>query len=515
MKALFRVSLAVSALAIFFGVQERAAAATSCADLADLSLPQTEITMAERVPAGEFDPPGGGFARPFPVPEFCRVAGTVAPAIDFEVWLPVPEAWNGRFQAVGGGGFAGVISYGAMGTALRAGYVTASTDTGHDAGELAWLMDAQRMRDYGYRAIHEMTVKAKALLNDYYGRDAEYSYFNGCSTGGRQGLMEVQRFPDDYDGVISGAPVNNFTRLHMSQLWMAHAIYKVPGAELTRDDFAMIRDAVLKQCDAKDGVKDGILTDPRRCDFDPRTLQCEAGESEGCLSRPQVEALEDMYQGPRNPRTGAQIYPGLEPGGEGPQPGNPGWSMILNGGQPFMLAHELIRRGVFENPDYDWRNFDFDQDVEHADRKLGHVLNAVDPDLRDFTQDGGKLIIWHGWNDPGVMPQATVNYYESIVDFAYQTVGRDARETVAESARLFMLPGVGHCRGGLGPDQADFMAAITDWVEDGEAPDEIIAVKEQKGEVKMSRPLCPYPQYARYTGNGDTDAAENFECVAP
>src|SRR5690606_14601019 len=269
-----------------------------CADLAGLDLPDTQITLAERVGAGAFTAPGGG--QSLEVPAMCRVAGVVEPAIKFEVWLPEGETWNGRFQAVGGGGLAGVISYPAMAEAVRGGYASASTDTGHEASDDTWLGDRQRVIDYGYRAIHEMTVKAKTLIDAHYGTAPEYSYFNGCSTGGRQGLMEAQRFPDDYDGIVSGAPVNRFTHLHIGQLWTAHATLKKPGAVLTPADFALVSAKVLEMCDANDGVEDGILTDPRTCDFDPAVLQCSAGQTEGCLPEPKIEALRMIYQGPVN-----------------------------------------------------------------------------------------------------------------------------------------------------------------------------------------------------------------------
>jgi feruloyl esterase len=507
----YAVRAALGGAALLAGAP--ALAQTTCADLASLALPDTQITAAERVTSGTFNVPGSNQA--LDVPAICRVAGVVEPAIRFEVWLPEGDAWNGRFQAVGGGGLAGIISYPAMAEAVRSGYASASTDTGHEASDSAWLRDRQRMIDYGYRAIHEMTVKAKAVIEEHYGNAPEYAYFNGCSTGGRQGLMEAQRFPDDYDGIVSGAPVNRFTHLHIAQLWTAHATLKTPGAVLTRDDFALVNRKVLEMCDAADGVEDGILADPRTCDFDPQVLQCSSGQSDACLGTPQVQALEMIYQGPVNPRTGASIYPGLEPGGEGPQPGNPGWGMIMNGREPFAIDIAFLNGMTFENDDYDWRTFDFDADVEIVDGKLFGVLNAVDPDLRDFKANGGKLILYHGWNDPGVMPQQTVDYFERVVDFAGKATGGDGRAFTDEYARLFMMPGVGHCRGGAGPDQADFMTAIAEWVEQGNAPDSITARAVRDGAVTMTRPLCPHPQAAQYKGEGDTDDAGSFECRVP
>jgi feruloyl esterase len=439
----------------------------------------------------------------------------VSPAIRFEVWLPEGAAWNGRFQAVGGGGLAGIISYPAMATATRAGYASASTDTGHESTDSAWLSDRQRQVDYGYRAIHETTVKAKAIIEAHYGSAEEYAYFNGCSTGGRQGLMEAQRYPDDYDGIVSGAPVNRFTQLHMAQLWTAHATLKTPGAVLTPENLALVSKTVLAQCDANDGVKDGILTDPRTCDFDPSVLQCKSGSGGECLAAPQVEALEKIYEGPKNPRTGVPLYPGLEPGGEGAQPRNPGWALIMNGKGPFFIDQAVLGGMAFENPQWDWRTFDFDRDVELVDDKLFGVLNAVDPDLRDFKANGGKLIVYHGWNDPGVMPQQTIQYYDNVVELAGKATGGDGKAFTDEYLRLFMMPGMGHCQGGTGPDQADFMSAIAAWVERGQAPSRIVAQKQENGQTAMTRPLCPHPQVARYAGRGDANDERSFECAVP
>jgi feruloyl esterase len=327
--------------------------------------------------------------------------------------------------------------------------------------------------------------------------------------------MEAQRFPNDYDGIISGAPVNTFTRLHMGQLWTAHATLAEPGSVLTRDDLAMISKAVLAQCDAADGVTDGILTDPRACGFKPQSLACSSAKTDSCLQPGQVRALDMIYQGARNPRTGVPIYPGLERGGEAPQPGNPGWGMIMNGKDPFSIDNAVLGGMGFRNPKWDWKTFDFDKDVAIVDAKLFGVLNAVDPDLRDFKAHGGKLVIYHGWSDPGVMPQRTVDFYQEIIDFATKAQGVDGRAYTRDYARLFMMPGMGHCRGGNGPDDADWMGVISSWVEHGKAPDVVTARKTQDGKVTTTRPLCPHPQAARYKGKGDTNDAANFECAAP
>ena len=478
-------------------------AGTECRDLALLQLPGTLITVAEE----RSGPLSMGPGAPVNLPAHCRVAGTIHPDIRFEVWLPAN--YNGRFQAVGGGGLAGVISESAMVTAIRDGYASASTDTGHRSSDTTvWVKDRQRREDYGYRAIHEMTVAAKAIIGAHYGMDPAYSYFNGCSTGGRQGLMEAQRFPNDYDGILSGAPVNTFTRLHIGQLWTAHATLKEPGAVLTGDDFTLVNNAVMAQCDANDGVEDGILTDPSACDFNPRDLVCRGRSNDSCLAEPKVRALEMIYGGAVNPRTGEQIYPGLEPGGEHAQPGNPGWAMIMNGRTPFFIDTPVLGGMGFENDDWDWQSFDFDQDVTLIEGKLANVLDAVSPDLHDFEAQGGKLIVYHGWNDPRVMPQRTTDYYNEVVAFSDRATSGNGQSFVDDFARLYMMPGMGHCRGGVGPDQANFIDALVDWVEKDQAPERIIA---SNSDGSMSRPLCPHPQVAVYR-RGDANSADSFVC---
>ena len=493
-------------LVLLVSLAPSAHASMDCRDLALLRLPATVITSA-RPTSGEFEYQIRNETVVANLPSLCRVSGLVTPDIRFEVWLP--ERYNGRFQAVGGGGLAGSISYRELAAAVDDGFASASTDTGHRAADTTeWVLDPQRREDYGYRAIHEMTVKAKAIIDAYYGAGPQYSYFNGCSTGGRQGLMEAQRYPNDYDGILSGAPVFDFTNLHIGQLWTAHATLKQPGAALSADDFALVSEAVLAQCDADDGVEDGVLTDPTSCDFDPRELVCRGRSSDSCLAEPKIAALEMIYGGAVNPRTGQPIYPGLEPGSEGAQPGNPGWSLIMNGESPFEIDVALFGGMGFELDDWDWRTFDFDRDVELINAKLSHVLDAVNPDLRDFKSQGGKLIIYHGWNDPGVMPQRTIDYYNQIVAFAGRVTGGDGRAFSDEYTRLYMMPGMGHCRGGAGPDQADFIGSLVDWVENDNAPDRIIA---SKADGSMSRPLCPHPQLAAYE-RGDTDNSDSFRC---
>lgn len=478
-----------------------------CAALAGLALPELASLEAELVGAGPFRLPAAGPAPAATenLPAFCRVRGIVTPEIRFEVWLPEPAAWNGRFRGVGGGGFAGTISYGAMVPALRGGYATASTDTGHTADDLEWLSDPRRLRDYGYRGIFEMTSKAKALVSEFYRRPADFDYFIGCSTGGRQGLMEAQRFAADYDGIVAGAPVNAFVDTHVTQLWTALAA-KPDRDEpnLSATDLAFVNEAVIAQCDTLDGIRDGVLEDPARCSFDPGQLQCRVGTSAQCLRPDQVATLRRVYSGPVNPATGERLYPGLAQGGEAT------WSVVTAPGL-VSIPLEFFRRTVFDNPNWDWRSFDLASDSALAHDETGPVLDAVDPDLAAFRDAGGKLIVYHGWNDQVIPPEGSIEYYENV-ERTLATAPNPSGQRVPDFFRLFMVPGMTHCAGGPGTSSFDATRAIESWVERGIAPDRIEASRPPPGEPR-TRPLCPYPSRATYRGTGDPDRAASFNCA--
>lgn len=479
-----------------------------CLALNELALPEVLSIEATLLPPGPFALPaaGPGPARSIDLPGFCRVRGLVSPAIRFEVWLPEAAQWNGRFQAVGGGGFAGVISYGAMAPALQAGYATASTDTGHEAADLTWLGDFGRLRDYGYRAIYEMTSKAKAAVTAFYDRPADFNYFNGCSTGGRQGLMEAQRFPADYDGIVTGAPVNDFVDTHLTQLWVALAAKPFNDTPiLDADDLAFVNDAVLAQCDALDSVTDGIIEDPRLCNFDPGTLQCGLSSSSSCLSAGQVDALRRIYAGPADPVSREPLHFGLEPGGER------SWSLVTDNGLA-PIPQEYFSRAVFADPAWNWRSFDFAADTALAHESTGPLLDATDPDLSAFRDRGSKLILYHGWNDQVIFPEGTVAYYEDVAA-TLAAAPNSSGLSVDDFFRLFMVPGMTHCRGGPGADSFDAQRAIEDWVERGMAPTRIEASHVENGTVTATHPLCPYPETARYRGRGDTDRSDSFVCT--
>jgi feruloyl esterase len=386
------------------------------------------------------------------------------------------------------GGFAGSISWGGLAAAVSRGYAASSTDTGHQAGgtDASWALGhPEKVMDYGYRAIHETAVTAKALIRAFYGEGPKRSYFNSCSNGGRQALMEAQRFPDDYDGIIAGAPANHWTHLLSSAAW------------------------------------DGVLNDPSQCRFDPHTLLCQGAENDTCLTAPQAAALLKLYQGPRDAR-GRQVFPGYSPGGEAEAGG---WGAWITGPAPqqaamFLFATQFFKNMVFEDPNWDFRAFDLERDTKVAVRKTAHILNSNNPDLKKFHARGGKLIVYHGWCDAAIPPQNAINYFRSVEK-------KMGAKNTASFLRLFLAPGVQHCAGGSGPDSFgqsngvegdalhDLDAALERWVEQSIAPEKLIATKYKSGAAVRTRPLCPFPQMARWSGSGSTGDASNFTCAAP
>jgi feruloyl esterase len=489
-----------------------AAGSTSCEELKSLALPDTVITLAESVTAGEFTlPPAATPARgPAPnfknLPAFCRVAATLAPSKDsdikIEVWLPA-SGWNGKFQAVGNGGWSGNIVYASLARALARGYATASTDTGHSGGSGSFALGhPEKLIDFGYRAVHEMTVKAKAIIAAHYGEGPMLSYWNGCSSGGKQGLKEAQRFPADYDGIVAGAPANYWTNQMVGSLWIAHVAHKDEAGFIPADKYPLIHKAAVEACDMIDGVKDGVLEDPTRCRFDPKVLECHGEDTSACLTAAQVEVARKIYTAARNPRTGKQIFPGLEMGSE------LGWAGLA-GPKPFQIPVDHFRYVVYKNPEWDWRTLNYDTDVALANRVDNNTINAIDPNLKAFLGRGGKLLLYHGWNDQLISPRNAVNYYDSVA----KKLGGVAK--ISDSFRLFMVPGMGHCTGGEGTSNFDAMAVIEQWVEQKKAPDQIVAAHMTDGKPDRTRPLCPYPQVSQYKGSGSTDDAANFICKAP
>lgn len=489
--------------------------AAACAGLLQQQLPNTTITSAQAITTGSFTPPGSTNAMTN-LPPFCRVAGAIAPTSEsqilFEVWLPL-DNWNGRFAGVGNGGWAGVISYGQVRDQLRRGYAAASTNTGHQAGP---QLDAakfafdhpEQLIDFSYRAHHETTMKAKALVNAYYGKPAEKSYWVGCSSGGYEGLQEAQRFPTDYDAILAAAPANNFTKLMAGDFDATLAVLKDPASNLPASAVGVLYRGMLAACDAGDGVSDGVVEDPRRCRFDPATLQCTVNQKpETCLSAAQVEAAKRVYRGAVDPKNGAKVYPGLSFGSE------PFWPN-RDPGDPFPIPISYYKWLVFADPKWDWRSFDWSRPSDYdawskAEAKFAPIMNATNPDLREFSQRGGKLLQWHGWSDQLIAAENSIDYYESVV----KLFGGHAN--VDNFYRLFMAPGTTHCSGGPGPSTFDMQSALEAWVEKGIPPEQIIATRVTNGVVDRLRPLCPYPKVATYKGQGDTNDAANFVCKEP
>jgi feruloyl esterase len=484
---------------------------TACADLVSLTIPGVVVNAATMMPAGPFTPPGAKTG--LTLPAFCRVEATARPTPDseirIEVWIPPAAEWNGKFQGVGNGGYQGSISYGAMATALRRGYATASTDTGHTGDDVIFGQGhPEKVVDFGWRAIHLMTETAKLVIRNATGRFAEKAYFVGCSSGGHQAMSEAQRFPADYDGIVAGAPANNRIRQTFGLMWGWSSTHRADGTPLL-DEHALtqITRAVVAACDGDDGLKDGLVDDPRVCRFDPASLACRSADSAACLTAEQVEAVRKVYAGARNPRTGEQVFSGWPRGSEAF-----GESAIQSWRQYLINPPEPVRIGVFRyflfhDPSWQLRSLDYDRDLAYALERLPH-LHAMDPDLSPFKRRGGKLIMYAGWVDPVVPPQDNVAYFEAV---AKEMGGHEATR---DFFRLFMAPGMGHCSGGPGPNQFDALGALERWVEKGVPPDSLPATVTTGGGTR-SRPLCPYPQVARYRGSGSIDEAASFACVAP
>src|SRR6267143_1320030 len=515
-----RLMLFVACLATI-AIAATPARAASCGSLTGIALPHATINVAQEVPAGSFTAPNAQVFNNLPA--FCRVAGVSVPSPDshigFEVWMPL-STWNGRYQQAGNGGFAGAIPFASLAGALTAGYAAAGTDDGHTGGTATFAPGHhQQVIDFGFRALKETTDSAKALIAAFYGSGPARSYFVGCSDGGREALMEAQRFPDDFDGISAGAPANDWTHLFTGFLWNEQALFADPAATIPPGKLSVIQAAALAQCDKLDGIADAIINDPRKCHFDPTVLQCAGADAPTCLTAPQVAAVRKIYDGPRNPRTGQLIFPGYEAGAEA-APG--GWSAWITG--PFPIAgaptiqaffgNQCFTYIVFEDPRFDFRSFNFDTDVAFADATTAGTINSTDPDLSRFRARGGKLLEWFGWDDPAIPPRSAINYFESVVA---RSGGERALQQTQEFFRLFLAPGVLHCGGGPGPNVFDVLTPLVRWVEHGDAPERITATKyvsDTPPNVAMTRPLCPFPKFAEYKGKGDKNDAASFVCKA-
>jgi len=345
-----------------------------------------------------------------------------------------------------------------------------------------------------------MAMKGKAIIKAFYGEDPKYSYWNGCSAGGRQGLMEAQRYPADFDAIVAGSPGLNWTGRSMQAVWIAQATHKDEASFVPNTKFAAIHNAALEACDALDGVKDGVIDNPTRCHFDPKTIECKGADGPTCLTAPQVETVRRIYSDVINVRTKQEVFPAHEPGSE------LGWNTMA-GPNAFGLGTDMFKFVVFKDPNWDYKTFNFDSDVD-ATLKAGADLNAMNPNIKPFLDRGGKMIQYHGWADPQISPRSSVEYYKSVLD------SQGGASKVMGSYRLFMEPGMAHCGGGDGPNTFDMLSAVEQWKEQGKAPDQILASHMTAGKVDRTRPLCPYPQVAKYKGTGSTDEAANFACAA-
>jgi feruloyl esterase len=467
------------------------AAKGSCVDLLMLPIPQATITLAEDVAASGS------------VPAHCKVAATLRPSgdsdIKIEVWLP-RSGWNGKFQAVGNGAFNGNIAYPAMTAALARGYATSSTDTGHTGNTASFgLGHPEKVIDFGWRAVHEMTVAAKAIVKSYYEEAPKYSYWNGCSAGGRQAMKAAQRFPQDFDGIIAGAPGLDWTGRAAQAVRVAKTLEKNEAARLSSAQTQVLHRAAVQACDMLDGVKDGLIENPTRCKFDPAVVQCKGSEESACLTSAQVETARLLYSSAANPKTGRAIT-ALLPGSE------LGWTDLGWTQSARATGLDQFRYLVFKDPAWTIQQFNWDSDIARAEEADANTINALDANLKPFISRGGKLIQYHGWSDPQISPANSTQYYSRVVE----TLG--GADKVRDSYRLFMAPGMGHCGGGEGPNTFDMVSALEQWVEKGKAPDQIVASHATNGVVDRTRPLCPYPQVATYKGTGSIDDAANFVC---
>ena len=511
---LFALSLSVSSQAIAAAARQ-STPSVPCESLAGLDLPQAKVVAAKAITSGSFKPDDSETTFKN-LPPFCRVRVVVRPAINIEIWMPLNN-WNGKLFGFTPGGMLGAITYadsvatkgdvGALESAIRHGYAGIATDGGHVSSDVTWLNDLGKVIDFAYRGVHEMALKGKSVAAAFYSQQPTHTYFESCSGGGRVAMMAAQRYPDDFDGIIAGDPGANWNGLEMAQMWFLRATTDDPAANFPVSKLPVVHNLALTQCDANDGLKDGIIHNPLSCKIDPSVLQCKGADGPECLTSPQVEAVKKFYAGVTYP-DGRRISYGLLPGSE------LGWTSytgISDGNkQGGASTRAYIKNGIFNDPNYDVRKFDWNLDADFLKEKTEAIIDATNPDLSAFKARGGKLIEYYGWADGLAPPGFTLGYHEDVV----KKIG--SRAAVDDFYRLFMVPGMGHCGGGTGPDHFDAVGALETWVEKGVAPDRMVASRVDKdGKADMTRPICPYPQGPKYLGTGSTNEARNFYCAAP
>jgi len=498
-----------------------AATAKNCPEVESLALDKGKVTAATLVEAGAFQPPAGSGPPPGiansnykSLPAFCRVQATLTPTSDsdikVEVWLPA-TGWNGKLVGIGNGIWAGSISYAEMAPTLAQGYAVVATDTGHKGSGLTaeWAVGhPEKLVDFGYRAIHLMTVTAKAAIKDFYGSGAKLALWNSCSTGGRQGLMLAARYPGDYDAISSKAPANPMTDLMTQSMWAGFQPKRSPASALTPSLLAMVHKAVVAECDAKDGLKDGLIERPLACGFKAASVLCTPGATEGCLNADQVAALQAIYDGVRD-KTGKVIIPGWPTGSENQL------VVLMMGATPFPVANDYFRLLVHAgDKSWDWKAMDYGKETALARSYGAEMLNIAPGDLKAFFARGGKLLLSHGWTDGLIPATNTVKFYTELQKVA-------PKSALDKQVRLFMVPGMDHCGGGEGASNYNTLGTIDGWATSGVAPERIIATRGSGGPPgapalpPISRPLCTYPKIAIYSGKGSQDDAANFSCVVP
>ena len=483
---------------------------TPCEGLAKLALPHTTITQAVVVEAGKLDIQAGNGPNRVAWntnPAFCRVYATAKPSSDsdikIEVWLPL-NGWNGKLMGAANEGWAGSVMYANIFAALKSGFAAVSTDDGHVASREVpngsfIVGHPEKLVDYGHRSMHEMTVTAKAVVQAYFGTAPKYSVLLGCSLGGMLALEVAYRYPEDYNGIVVGAPANPMSLFNAQQLWPAWLIQKDPSRAIPAEKFKMIHEAALKACAGPLGLKQGFIEQPDKCHFDPKALLCKGADGPDCLTKGQVDEMQQIYGGPVNPRTHEKIFPGLAPGGELQLP-------MYTGTTPMNNALALYKYGVYKDPNWDLKGMDYDTSIALAEKNIDPYMKAKS-DLTPFLDNGGKMMIYIGWTDYH-NPLQLVGYYKDIL-------ANYGEGNAADSIKLFLIPGMDHCFGGAGCDTFDKLGVIDQWVDTGKAPDQILASKLQDGKVIRTSPLCPYPQVAKYKGAGDTEVADSFICAQP
>jgi hypothetical protein len=499
----------------------------------DLKLADTTITSTESVAAGPFELPPG-LVPSIDLPAFCRVRAEIKPTSDsdikIEVWMPT-EGWNGRFEQMGNGGLAGSINLFFLGNELKKGFATAGTDDGHEGQgtDASWAIGhPEKVKDFAYRAVHETSETSKKIIAAFYRKPTNYSYFNGCSEGGREAIMEAQRYPEDFNGILAGSPAHYWTQLMAAFVWNAQALGD-PASFIPAPKRVAIEKAVIAACGKQDGIEDTFVKDPLQCMFDPSVLLCKGTDADSCLTQPQLNALKKIYSGPKNV-AGRQISSGYEPGAEG-EDGIPGisYQSYVFGAGPGMSLDAMFSSSfyggfVFEDPKWKFSQLNFDKDIATTEAKVGSLLNASNPDLKPFNAHGGKMIQYHGWNDGSPPPRHSVEYYEKV-EAAMGSVGK-----TRDFYRLFMVPGMMHCGAGPGPNDfgnafdlfpsaepsKNAFLALQQWVEKGAAPDQLVATKYNEDNpakgVAMTRPICAYPQQAKWSGKGEVKDAATWAC---